>query len=121
MTDDFYKAIPRAPDPRGPCGNEECARCYPNQRWFRVRTDTLKRHRHEREIQAASPEAARSAYDAGTAWPSDYDSRTTETLETSETIVEEIRNPHLFDRDDGTTIDIAECYWDLPGDKDTAT
>lgn len=110
-------ALPRDPDPRGPCGNEDCARCYPHQRWFRVSTDTLERRRHERKIRAASAEAARAEYDGGTAWPSDYDTRTTETLETSETVVEEISNPNLFKQESGVTIDTAICWWDLPSGK----
>ena len=115
MTTFGLSTLPRDPDPRGPCGNEECARCYPHQRWFRVSTDSLERRRHERKIRAASAEAARAEYDEGTAWPSSYDSHTTETLETSETVVEEIANPNLHTRKDtGVTIDCAMCWWDLP-------
>jgi len=106
----------RDPDPRGPCGNEDCSRCYPHQRWFCVRTDTLERRRHARNLRASSAEAARSQYDEGTAWPSDYDSHTTETLEASEAVVEEISNPHLFTGSGGVTIDITTCWWDLPSD-----
>jgi hypothetical protein len=59
--------------------------------------------------------AEQTEYDEGTAWPSSYDSHTTETLETSETVVEEIANPNLHTRKDtGVTIDCAMCWWDLP-------
>lgn len=106
--------LPRDPDPRGPCGNEDCSRCYPNQRWFR--THTLERRRHERKLRGTSVEAARAQYDEGTAWSSDYDTHTTKTLETSETVVEEISNPHLLTRSDGVVIDTVMCWWDLQRD-----
>jgi hypothetical protein len=110
----MLSTLPRDPDPRGPCGNEDCARCYPHQRWFRVHTDSVERRRHEQKIRAASAEAARAKYDEGTAWPSDYDTRTIETIELSETHVEEISNPNPLTQDNGVTIDCAMCWWDLP-------
>ncbi len=81
-----------------------------------MRTDKLERRRHARKIRAPSAEAARAQYDEGTAWPSDYDSHPTETLEASEAVVEEISNPHLLTGSDGVTIDTATCWWDLPSD-----
>jgi hypothetical protein len=114
----MLSTLPRDPDPRGPCGNEDCARCYPHQRWFRVHTDSIERRRHEQKIRAASTEDARAKYDEGTAWPSDYDARTIETIELSETLVEEISNPNLHTRDNGVTIDCAMCWWDLPSNQE---
>jgi hypothetical protein len=107
--------LPRGPDPRGPCGNEDCSRCYPNQRWFRVSTITVERRRHKREFRAPSAEAALAEYDGGTAWPADYDTTRLETLEHAETVVEELpRSPWIFQKDGGTLIDAAGCWWDLP-------
>lgn len=63
-----------------PCGNEECDRCYPQPR-FIVRTETVRRMRHERTIKANSADEAIAIYNEGTAWPSSYDEHTLATIE----------------------------------------
>jgi hypothetical protein len=70
-----------------PCGNEDCDICVPLPRW-RVGTETVERRVHTREIKAATAEEALRIYAEGTAWPSDYDTRTTEVLEESTVRVE---------------------------------
>lgn len=63
-----------------PCLNEECDRCYPQTR-FVVRTDSIRRTRHERVIKAATAEEALAIYNEGTEWPSSYDEQTIEIVE----------------------------------------
>lgn len=70
-----------SPDcPCEPCGNEDCDACYPLPRWT-VRTVTVRRIAHEREIKAATRDEALRIYEQGTAWPSSYDESDLEVLE----------------------------------------
>ena len=68
-----------------PCSNEDCDKCHPLPRWT-ISTETVERRVHERNIKAATLEEAMRIYNEGTAWPSDYDTRTTEILEEKEPV-----------------------------------
>jgi hypothetical protein len=70
-----------------PCENQDCDLCHPAPRW-NVSTETLERRVHEREIKAATREEALRIYEEGTAWPSDYDTRTVQVLEEGPVVVE---------------------------------
>lgn len=71
----------------GPCNNEDCDICHPLPR-FKISTTTLEWRTHSRDIKAASLEEALRIYNDGTAWPSDYDTRTVSVVETQPARVE---------------------------------
>lgn len=78
---------------REPCGNDDvrtgCLKCYP-RRLFVVSTTSVERRAHKQILLATTPEEALAIYNEGTAWPSDYDTSTVETLEEHPTVVKEI-------------------------------
>lgn len=85
-------------DPVGPCGNEDCDKCYPLPR-FVVSTERVARLRHERTIKATTAEEALRIYREGTAWPSSYDDRELAVLEQGDTVVALVE-PRRFDDDE---------------------
>jgi hypothetical protein len=67
----------------------EVSEAKPPLKYFKVSTETVERRRHERLVVARTPEDALAEYENGTAWPSDYDSHTVETIEEHPTKIED--------------------------------
>jgi len=58
--------------PVGPCGNEDCDKCDPRPRW-KISQHRIQHLTYTRKIKAGSAEEAMQIFEAGTAWPSQYD------------------------------------------------
>lgn len=55
-----------------PCGSEDCDRCDPRPRW-KVSQHRLQHLTYTRKIKATTAEEALQIFEAGTAWPTQYD------------------------------------------------
>ena len=69
MTDIADRAVP---SPMDPCGNEDCDKCDPRPRW-KISQHRVQHLTYTRKIKAGSAEEAMQIFEAGTAWPSQYD------------------------------------------------
>lgn len=58
--------------PIDPCGNEDCDKCDPRPRW-KISQHRVQHLTYTRKIKAGSAEEAMQIFEAGTAWPSQYD------------------------------------------------
>lgn len=87
-----------------PCGNKDCDKCDPRPRW-RAYRHRIQHLTYTREIKAASAEEALSIFEAGTAWPSQYDDEYGKIEQLDEPVVEQLPPDeyHLTDC----------CYHDL--------
>jgi len=63
------RTVPLSMDP---CGNEDCDKCDPRPRW-KISQHRVQHLTYTRKIKAGSAEEALQIFEAGTAWPSQYD------------------------------------------------
>lgn len=103
-------------DERGPCGNDDCDKCYPLPRW-KVSVERVARVFNEREFKAATPEEALAEYEKGTTWPASYDDRRESILEEHAPVV-----TLVVDDDEERRLRHLEmfCYHNLPKLPDVA-
>src|SRR5580765_1813517 len=87
-------------DPKDPCGNEDCDRCYPLPRW-KVSQRRVQVVTYEREIKATTQDEAKQIFAAGTAWPSSYDDKYGDVIDCEDV---EVKSLPLQDDD-------ANCCW----------
>lgn len=81
------------PKPKtGPCGNEECDKCYPLPRW-KVSQHRIEHVTHVREIKAASQKEALAMFARGSGPGAYLNDRSGEIVQLDEPIVERNTDP----------------------------
>lgn len=72
-----------------PCGNEDCDKCDPRPRW-KISEHRIQHLTYTRKIKAANAAEALQIFEAGTAWPAQYDDNYGEIVQQDAPITEQL-------------------------------